>query len=288
MLQLAVAEAATFFDDAPALVRSLQPLRDVGLDYVRLGQPLNTLSGGESQRLKLAFHMGLHEGGQQLLIFDEPTTGLHFEDIATLLQAFDRLLAQGHSLLVIEHNMEVVKSADYLIDLGPEGGDAGGHLVATGTPEQVSRGGASHTGRFLRAYLEKGTDAYRLAQPQGEAAAVPSTNVAIAISGARHHNLKNLEADIPRNRFVIVTGLSGSGKSTLAFDIVFAEGQRRYMESLSAYARQFLQPLSKPERGQRARRAADRGDRAASNARRAQLDGGDGHRVAPLPAPAVR
>ena len=247
VLRLTVVEAAVFFADAPALIRSLQPLQDVGLDYVRLGQPLNTLSGGEAQRLKLAFHMGLHEGGQRLLIFDEPTTGLHFEDIATLLRAFDRLLAQGHSLLVIEHNMEVIKSADYLIDLGPEGGDAGGHLVATGTPEQVSRCDASHTGRFLRSYLKPNADAYQLAKSNGEAAVVPSANGAIAISGARHHNLKNLEVDIPLDRFVVITGLSGSGKSTLAFDIVFAEGQRRYMESLSAYARQFLQPLSKPD-----------------------------------------
>ena len=247
VLRLSVVEAAVFFADAPALIRSLQPLQDVGLDYVRLGQPLNTLSGGEAQRLKLAFHMGLHEGGQRLLIFDEPTTGLHFEDIATLLRAFDRLLAQGHSLLVIEHNMEVIKSADYLIDLGPEGGDAGGHLVATGTPEQVSRCDASHTGRFLRSYLKPNADAYQLAKSNGETAVVPSANGAIAISGARHHNLKNLEVDIPLDRFVVITGLSGSGKSTLAFDIVFAEGQRRYMESLSAYARQFLQPLSKPD-----------------------------------------
>ena len=247
VLQLTVAEALTFFDDTPALVRSLQPLRDVGLDYVRLGQPLNTLSGGESQRLKLAFHMGQHEGGQRLLIFDEPTTGLHFDDIATLLRAFERLLAQGHSLLVIEHNMEVIKSADHLIDLGPEGGDAGGHLVATGTPEEVSRCDASHTGRFLRAHLKPSADAYKLATSNGQTAVAPSSNGAIAISGARHHNLKNVEVDIPRDRFVVVTGLSGSGKSTLAFDIVFAEGQRRYMESLSAYARQFLQPLSKPD-----------------------------------------
>ena len=280
VLQLTVAEALTFFDDMPALVRSLQPLRDVGLDYVRLGQPLNTLSGGESQRLKLAFHMGQHEGGQRLLIFDEPTTGLHFDDIATLLRAFERLLAQGHSLLVIEHNMEVIKSADYLIDLGPEGGDAGGHLVAAGTPEEVSRCDASHTGRFLRAYLNhphpsplpegEGTELGVTALPKGQetglgAAALPvgegtglgvtafegmavgAANGAIAISGARHHNLKNVEVDIPRDRFVVVTGLSGSGKSTLAFDIVFAEGQRRYMESLSAYARQFLQPLSRPD-----------------------------------------
>ena len=262
VLQLSVTEAAAFFDDTPALVRSLQPLQDVGLDYVRLGQPLNTLSGGEAQRLKLAFHMGLHGSGQRLLIFDEPTTGLHFDDIAALLRAFDRLLAQGHSLLVIEHNMEVVKSADYLIDLGPEGGDAGGHLVATGTPEQVSRCDASHTGRFLRSCLEPSAGAYRNHPhpnplPEGERTEldvaafeetpVGAANGAIAISGARHHNLKNVEVGIPRDRFVVITGLSGSGKSTLAFDIVFAEGQRRYMESLSAYARQFLQPLSKPD-----------------------------------------
>ena len=247
VLQLTVAQALAFFDDTPALCRALQALRDVGLDYVRLGQPLNTLSGGESQRLKLAFHMGQDEGGRRLLIFDEPTTGLHFHDIATLLRAFDRLLAQGHSLLVIEHNMEVVKSADYLIDLGPEGGDGGGRLVATGTPEQVSRCGASHTGRFLAPYLKGGADAYRLRQPEGEAPAAPAVNGAISINGARHHNLKNIELDIPRDRFVVVTGLSGSGKSTLAFDIVFAEGQRRYMDSLSAYARQFLQPLSRPD-----------------------------------------
>ena len=247
VLQLTVAEAMSFFDDAPALCRALQSLRDVGLDYVRLGQPLNTLSGGESQRLKLAFHMGQNEGGERLLIFDEPTTGLHFHDIATLLRAFDRLLEQGHSLLVIEHNMEVVKSADYLIDLGPEGGGAGGHVVATGTPEQVSRRSASHTGRFLRAYLKGDADAYRLGQPQGDTPAASSVNGAISINGARHHNLKNIAVDIPRDRFVVVTGLSGSGKSTLAFDIVFAEGQRRYMDSLSAYARQFLQPLSRPD-----------------------------------------
>ena len=247
VLQLTAAEAMSFFDDAPPLCHALQPLRDVGLDYVRLGQPLNTLSGGESQRLKLAFHMGQNEGGQRLLIFDEPTTGLHFHDIATLLRAFERLLEQGHSLLVIEHNMEVVKSADYLIDLGPEGGNAGGHVVATGTPEQVSRHGSSHTGRFLRAYLQDDADAYRLGQPQGDTPVVPSANEAISINGARHHNLKNIEVDVPRDRFVVVTGLSGSGKSTLAFDIVFAEGQRRYMDSLSTYARQFLEPLSRPD-----------------------------------------
>ena len=153
VLQLTVSEAVGFFHDTPAIITALQPLVDVGLDYIRLGQPLNTLSGGESQRLKLAYHMAVQERGPHLFIFDEPTTGLHFEDIAKLLQAFNRLVEQGHSLLVIEHNLEVIKSADYLIDLGPEGGDAGGYVVACGTPEAVSQCEASYTGQFLRSYL---------------------------------------------------------------------------------------------------------------------------------------
>ena len=248
VLQLTVAEALVFFQDYPAITGSLQPLEEVGLDYIRLGQPLNTLSGGESQRLKLASHMTLHDGKARLLIFDEPTTGLHFEDIRKLLGAFARLLEQGHSVVVIEHNLEVIKSADYIIDLGPEGGEAGGELVVCGTPEAVSACEASHTGQFLRDYLyEDPTTIYRLAHPHLPAVVPESNHHRIAINGARHHNLKNIDVHIPRDQFVVVTGLSGSGKSTLAFDIVFAEGQRRYMESLSAYVRQFLTPFSKPE-----------------------------------------
>ena len=248
VLQQTVTEALAFFHDTPAIRQALQPLQEVGLDYIRLGQPLNTLSGGESQRLKLASHLSLSQGGPHLFIFDEPTTGLHFEDIHTLMQALQRLLAQGHTLLVIEHNMEVIKSADYLIDLGPEGGDAGGAVVTCGTPEEVSQCAASYTGQFLRHYLSRGAaDVYQLAHPQAPALPVATDHHAIAISGARHHNLKNIAVHIPRDQLVVITGLSGSGKSTLAFDIVFAEGQRRYMESLSAYARQFLQPLSRPD-----------------------------------------
>ena len=248
VLQLTVAEAMTFFNKMPAITEALRPLEEVGLDYIRLGQPLNTLSGGESQRLKLASHMSMQGDNARLLIFDEPTTGLHFEDIRKLLGAFNRLLAQGHSLLVIEHNMEVIKSADYLIDLGPEGGEAGGYVVACGTPEEISRCAASHTGQFLHTYLYgKANEVYRLARPSPKPVAPAGHNHAIVIRGARQHNLKNIEVHIPRDQFVVVTGLSGSGKSTLAFDIVFAEGQRRYMESLSAYVRQFLTPLSKPE-----------------------------------------
>jgi excinuclease ABC subunit A len=134
VLQLTVTESLDFFRDTAAIPAALRPLAEVGLDYIRLGQPLNTLSGGESQRLKLASHMVLTGQAKRLLIFDEPTTGLHFEDIRKLLGAFDRLLAQGHSLLVIEHNMEVIKSADYLVDLGPEGGDAGGRSWPAARP----------------------------------------------------------------------------------------------------------------------------------------------------------
>jgi excinuclease ABC subunit A len=248
VLQLTVAEALGFFQDVRAITAALRPLEAVGLDYIRLGQPLNTMSGGESQRLKLASHMRLRHDGRHLFIFDEPTTGLHFEDIRKLLDAFHRLLEQGHSLVVIEHNLEVIKSADYLIDLGPEGGEAGGGLVACGTPEQVSQSAKSYTAQFLLQYLHADpTEVYRLTRPQPIAIPATTTNGHITINGARQHNLKNIDVHIPRDQFVVVTGLSGSGKSTLAFDIVFAEGQRRYMESLSAYVRQFLQPFSKPD-----------------------------------------
>src|SRR5213076_99159 len=131
----------------------LKVLDEVGLGYLRLGQPLNTLSGGESQRLKLVGHLSDTSGTGNLFIFDEPTTGLHFDDLAMLLQLFRRLVDRGHSLVVIEHNLEVIKSADWIVDLGPEAGDAGGEVVATGTPEQIAQAENSHTGKFLRKVL---------------------------------------------------------------------------------------------------------------------------------------
>ncbi|MEK6613744.1 MAG: excinuclease ABC subunit UvrA, partial [Candidatus Binatota bacterium] len=154
VLELTVSEAWDFFKDSPEIRYGLQPLRSVGLEYIRLGQPLTTLSGGESQRLKLASHIAKAKKSGTLFIFDEPTTGLHFYDIARLLRAFHELLDQGHSLVVIEHNMEVVKCADHIIDLGPEGGDAGGFVVAAGTPEEIAECEKSHTGRYLRPYLQ--------------------------------------------------------------------------------------------------------------------------------------
>jgi len=276
VLELTVSEAVACFAQDKEVLRSLQPIVDVGLDYVRLGQPVPTLSGGEAQRLKLAGHLAEAARGPrqpaakkgQLFVFDEPTTGLHFDDIAKLMRALRRLLEAGHSLLVIEHNLDVIRAADWLIDLGPEGGDAGGLIVATGTPEDVRLHPTSHTGKALRAYdgalgVGEKVAAYALTpalsqrerEPMHSPVFLPlplgegrgEGNNAIRIVNAREHNLKSLSVEIPRGKFSVITGVSGSGKSTLAFDILFNEGQRRYLESLNAYARSIVQPAGRPE-----------------------------------------
>ena len=156
VLDLTVREALTFFSSSPKVLRRLQVLDEIGLGYLRLGQPATTLSGGEAQRIKIAAHLSSHGGDRLLYILDEPTTGLHFDDIAKLLTAFKKLLEAGHTLLVIEHNLDVIKTADYVIDLGPEGGEDGGLVVATGTPEQVAQIDASYTGQYLRPVLAEG------------------------------------------------------------------------------------------------------------------------------------
>jgi excinuclease ABC subunit A len=156
VLDLTVREALTFFSSSPKVLRRLQVLDEIGLGYLRLGQPATTLSGGEAQRIKIAAHLASHGGDRLLYILDEPTTGLHFDDIAKLLTAFRKLLEAGNTLLVIEHNLDVIKTADYIIDLGPEGGEEGGTVVTTGTPEQVVQVEASYTGRYLRPVLAEG------------------------------------------------------------------------------------------------------------------------------------
>ncbi|HMN45536.1 MAG TPA: excinuclease ABC subunit UvrA [Povalibacter sp.] len=290
VLDMTVHEAVEFFADQPEVLATLQPLADVGLDYLKLGQPVPTLSGGEAQRLKLAGHLAEKATGDwrlaagrkgrsspasrqspaasdpprgTLFLFDEPTTGLHFDDIAKLLRSFRQLIAAGHTVLVIEHNLDVIGASDWLIDLGPEGGDAGGEVVVVGAPSDVKQHATSHTGKALREY-EKAAGDWLLATGQKDAVAEPAafyshsgqspaasrqspSSAAIRVHGAREHNLKNIDVTLPRNRFTVVTGVSGSGKSTLAFDIVFGEGQRRYLESLNAYARQFVQPASRPD-----------------------------------------
>jgi len=281
VLELTVAEALAFFAGhaqlqavlARQVVAALTPLADVGLEYLKLGQPVPTLSGGEAQRLKLAGHLveatavktprgasaagGLPRKGK-LFLFDEPTTGLHFDDIAKLLRALRKLIATGHSVVVIEHNLDLIRASDWIIDLGPEGGDAGGAIVCTGTPAEVSAHLASHTGKALREYASALTppagtprvsDVSEGLQPRQSLLSRRDTaaDKCIRIHNAREHNLQNVDVEIPRNQFTVITGVSGSGKSTLAFDILFAEGQRRYLESLNAYARQFVQPSSRPD-----------------------------------------
>ncbi|MDQ0026923.1 excinuclease ABC subunit A [Variovorax paradoxus] len=263
VLDLTVAEAAAVFEADRDVLRVLQPISDVGLDYVKLGQPVPTLSGGEAQRLKLAGFLA--EAAKSataskqsvarrgtLFLFDEPTTGLHFDDIARLMRALRKLLDAGHSLIVIEHNLDVIRASDWCIDLGPEGGEGGGMVVAEGTPEQLRENRASLTGAALADYeLAIGPEAYKVAERAARryianAKTAPGSN-AIEIVNAREHNLKNLSVNIPRGKFSVVTGVSGSGKSTLAFDILFNEGQRRYLESLNAYARSIVQPAGRPE-----------------------------------------
>ncbi|BCX55023.1 MULTISPECIES: excinuclease ABC subunit UvrA [Comamonas] len=268
VLELTVAEAALLFAQDRDVIRALQPIVDVGLEYVKLGQPVPTLSGGEAQRLKLAGFLAEAAKAQSkskqslarkgtLFLFDEPTTGLHFEDIAKLMRALRKLLEAGHSLIVIEHNLDVIRASDWLIDLGPEGGDGGGLIVAQGTPEDVRHVQESHTAQALREYdlaMGVGGEAVRevapmLYKPERKAKAAQALQAknSIEIVNAKEHNLKSLTVDVPRGKFNVVTGVSGSGKSTLAFDILFNEGQRRYLESLNAYARSIVQPAGRPE-----------------------------------------
>jgi excinuclease ABC subunit A len=285
VLDMTVSTALAFFADETEVQRVLRPLADVGLEYLRLGQPVPTLSGGEAQRLKLAGYLAQagraaphpgplparrREGANSksaagtekgtLFLFDEPTTGLHFDDVAKLLRAFRQLIAAGHSLIVIEHNLDVIRAADWIIDLGPEGGDAGGEIVCAGTVNEVRACAESHTGKALREYeialatpLPAGGEREKLPPHQhgskGETRPLRRHAGAgvIHIHNAREHNLRNIDVEIPRGKFTVVTGVSGSGKSTLAFDILFAEGQRRYLESLNAYARQFVQSAARPD-----------------------------------------
>jgi excinuclease ABC subunit A len=320
VLDMTVSEALEFFKGLRDVQLGLAPLEDVGLEYVKLGQPVPTLSGGEAQRLKLAGHLAeaarsgistakLAKKGS-LFLFDEPTTGLHFDDVARLMRAFRKLLGAGHTLLIIEHNLDVIRAADWVIDLGPEGGDAGGELIVSGSPETVMAHPTSHTGAALRDYavamtpdaigasmldLQPTDDPRHAARalrepfsttrideaatlrvaslnvaPAGQTEAT-SLNASVATSHssgrslqtvlkekrhaatsidilhAREHNLKNISVSIPHDKFTVITGVSGSGKSTLAFDILFNEGQRRYLESLNAYARAIVQPAGKPD-----------------------------------------
>ena len=281
ILECTAQELTERFADCEPLVQALAPLSAVGLDYLKLGQPLSTLSGGEAQRLKLVHHLGWRAGAvsggrrpkPSLFILDEPTTGLHPHDLSKLVVVLDTLVRRGHTVIVVEHNLDLLAVCDWIVDLGPEGGDAGGRLVAAGTPEDIARCPQSHTGRFLRARRE--TAGTGEAEILGEAPLMEAAerriawmsrpapgagrrvvgggspearglDGAIVVKGAYEHNLRIDRVSLPRERMVVITGLSGSGKSTLAFDVLFAEGQRRYLECLSSYVRQYFRIFERP------------------------------------------
>ncbi|QDT63554.1 excinuclease ABC subunit UvrA [Calycomorphotria hydatis] len=267
VLDMDVQEALEHFENVPKVKRFLQTLHDVGLDYLKLGQPSPTLSGGEAQRIKLARELGKRSTGKTLYVLDEPTTGLHFADVHKLLDVLHGFVEQGNTVLVVEHNLDVIKTADWVIDLGPEGGVGGGQIVVEGPPEKVAASDASYTGLALRELLypdgkipgkRKGrkkkaangqtngtvdihSARWQIASPQNG-----DSTKEITIRGAKQHNLQDIDVTIPRNRMSVFSGPSGSGKSSLAMDTLYAEGQRRYVESLSAYARQFLGQMPKP------------------------------------------
>ena len=246
ILEMDVQQAVEFFENVPKVRTKLQTLHDVGLDYLKIGQPSPTLSGGEAQRVKLARELVKKSTGSTLYLLDEPTTGLHFADIDMLLKVLHGFVDVGNTVLVVEHNLDVVKTADWIIDIGPEGGAAGGELVVAGTPEEVAACKKSHTGKALAAVLEGKTSTESTgAKLRKRSAAKLATH--IEVRGAEQHNLKCVDAKIARDEMTVLCGPSGSGKSSLAMDTIYAEGQRRYVESLSAYARQFVGQMQKPK-----------------------------------------
>jgi excinuclease ABC subunit A len=252
VLEMDVQQALEHFEHVPKIRAMLQTLHDVGLDYLKLGQASPTLSGGEAQRIKLARQLCRRSTGKTLYVLDEPTTGLHFDDIQKLLQVLHGFVDAGNTVLVIEHNLDVLKTADWLIDLGPDGGDGGGELVAEGTPEQVAACERSYTGQALKPVLStrprrKAASASRAARGKKAPANGDGRITHITVEGAAEHNLKHIDVELPRDAMTVCCGPSGSGKSTLAIDTIYAEGQRRYVESLSSYARQFLGQVQKPK-----------------------------------------
>ncbi len=263
VLEMDIQEAMQHFEAVPQVLHKLQTLHAVGLDYLKLGQPSPTLSGGEAQRIKLAKELVKKSTGKTLYVLDEPTTGLHFADIELLLKVLHEFVDAGNTVLIVEHNLDVIKTADWLIDIGPEGGKGGGQVVGWGTPEQLidrphrtSRSKKapaevdspsplrSYTAEALAPVLN-GASVNGAAAKKAKKRAIKQAQH-IEVRGAQQHNLRGIDAKIARDEFTVLCGPSGSGKTSLAMDTIYAEGQRRYVESLSSYARQFVGQMQKP------------------------------------------
>ncbi|MFN4197094.1 MAG: excinuclease ABC subunit A, partial [Caldimicrobium sp.] len=235
ILDLTINEARDFFGNHKEIRKILEILINLGLDYLLLGQPLSTLSGGEAQRLKIAELLVSLGTQKAIILLDEPSVGLHLKDINKLLSTLNYLKEKGHTIVIVEHHPEIILSADWILEFGPEGGEKGGYLLYQG-PLKEFLNSSCPTATFLKEYIEgksfmSSTDTKETIEREAEV---------IRLRGVRHHNLQNIDLDLPRGKFITITGLSGSGKSTLAFDVLFSEGQRRFLETLPAYLRQFF------------------------------------------------
>lgn len=240
VLELSISEANTFFNETAKITKILDQLIKLDVGYLKLGQPSTTLSGGEAQRIKLASELYKTSKGHALYILDEPTTGLHKADVEHLLLALNKIVDNNNTVIVIEHDLDIIKQADHIIDLGPEGGDKGGYLIAQGNPSEIMNCENSYTGIALRELLDKP----KLPSVKSE----EKRNVEnIKFHGVTTNNLKNIDIEIPLNQTTVITGISGSGKSSLAFDTIYSESRNRFTESFSTYARRMMSKVKKPE-----------------------------------------
>ncbi|MCC9602444.1 excinuclease ABC subunit UvrA [Stieleria sp. JC731] len=252
VLEMDISQALKLFKNVPKIAEKLQTLVDVGLEYLKLGQPSPTLSGGEAQRIKLSRELSKKETGRTLYVLDEPTTGLHFADIELLLKVIHGLADRGNTVVIVEHNLDVIKTADYVIDLGPEGGAGGGTIIAAGRPTDIAKCAESHTGAALANVMQvrRSKKKAKVADNRTHVDLAPPNDQAkthLVVKAADQHNLKSVDVEIPRDAMTVFCGPSGSGKSSMAMDTIYAEGQRRYVESLSSYARQFIGQVQKPK-----------------------------------------
>ncbi len=240
ILKMEISDATDFFKDERQIYHYLNIMNELGLGYLSLGQPATTLSGGEAQRLKLASELIKPSKNHTLYLFDEPTSGLHAYDVSILLKALQNLTQNGHTVIIIEHDEGIIRHAEHIVDLGPEGGDYGGEIIFSGNLNDLLVCKKSYTAKaLLKSKIVK------LTEEKNDLKQVIKNP--IELKGVSTHNLKGIDVKIPRNKLTVITGVSGSGKSSLAFDTLFAEGQLRFTESISTYARNLIQQKSRPD-----------------------------------------